>query len=140
MEVKQSGKFRTCGCIIECNGEFLFVHQVASGFWGFPKGTKHNDETTDDCAIRELREETSVDIKPGQLLQKFDWNKSRLYLVQLSEKPVVVVDGVEIDKFRWEKLDFLHNNSISKLTRTMMHKITSWKKIENCDRYRTIPI
>ena len=128
---EDSAKFRTCGCIIECRGEYLFVHQVASGYWGFPKGTKHDKESTDNCAIRELREETSVVINYNHLGQRFDWNKSRMYLVRLPEKPLVVVDGFEIDKFKWERLDFLQSKSVSKLTRNMMYKLSTWEKIEN---------
>jgi len=125
------GRFRTSGCVIEYEGKILFVHQVASDFWGFPKGSMMDGESTSECALREVREETGVELSHDQLIHKFDWNKSRLYFVKLTSAPVVKIDGYEIDKYRWEPLEFLQFAQASTLTQAIAYKLTCWKKLKS---------
>ena len=51
-----------CGCIIIQNGFILLVEQVASKMFGIPKGKKYSNETPQDCAIRETKEETGFEV------------------------------------------------------------------------------
>ena len=53
---------KCCGCIILNEGKVLLVkHNV--GHWGFPKGHMEKDETELQTAIREVKEETNVDVE-----------------------------------------------------------------------------
>ena len=53
---------KCCGCIILNEGKLLLVkHNV--GHWGFPKGHMEKDEIEIQTAIREVKEETNVDVK-----------------------------------------------------------------------------
>ena len=54
-------KEKACGCIIIDNGKVLLVEQN-SGFWGFPKGHVEDGETEVETAIREVKEETNIDV------------------------------------------------------------------------------
>ena len=40
--------------------EVLLVHRPRYGDWTFPKGKAHDDETDEDCALREVEEETGL--------------------------------------------------------------------------------
>ena len=59
-------KEKSCGAIIykECNNElkFLLVHQN-NGHFSFPKGHMENDETEIETSLREIKEETNLDVK-----------------------------------------------------------------------------
>lgn len=57
---------RSCGAIIFTheNGirKYLLIHEKYSGEYGFPKGHTENGETERETAIREVKEETGLDI------------------------------------------------------------------------------
>lgn len=40
----------------------LLIQHRAAGYWGFPKGRPEKDETAEETAIRELREETGLEV------------------------------------------------------------------------------
>jgi ADP-ribose pyrophosphatase YjhB (NUDIX family) len=53
------------------DGHILLVrHRYADGYeyWGIPGGGRKADETEEQCVIREVKEETNLDIKIEQLL------------------------------------------------------------------------
>ena len=55
-------KEKSCGCIIfNEKGEILLLHQNA-GHWGLPKGHVEEGETEEQTAIREVKEETNIDV------------------------------------------------------------------------------
>jgi len=53
---------KACGCIIINDNKVLLVkhHQ---GHWGFPKGHVEENETEEETAIRETKEETNIDVE-----------------------------------------------------------------------------
>lgn len=53
---------RACGCIIIKDEKVLLIRQL-SGAWGFPKGHVEHDETEIETAIREVKEETNIDVQ-----------------------------------------------------------------------------
>ena len=55
-------KEKSCGCIIIENGKVLLIQQT-KGHWGFPKGHVEAFETEGETAIREVKEETNLDVK-----------------------------------------------------------------------------
>jgi 8-oxo-dGTP pyrophosphatase MutT (NUDIX family) len=79
----------SCGTVVyrgSCFNEaqILLVKQFASNDgWGIPKGHINPEESLEDCAIRETREETGIVVKLGQRLQ----NARAIYKTE--EKTVV---------------------------------------------------
>ncbi|CAL1531845.1 unnamed protein product [Lymnaea stagnalis] len=79
----------TCGAIIldQDLKHVLLVQSFSSkNSWGFPKGKINHNEAPEDCAAREVLEETGFDIKPymdpQEYLEKFSNEQiSRLYIV-----------------------------------------------------------
>ncbi len=53
---------KSCGCIIIENRKVLLIKQI-KGIWGFPKGHVEKDETELETAIREVKEETNIDVE-----------------------------------------------------------------------------
>ena len=52
---------KACGCIIIENNKVLLIKQT-SNQWGFPKGHVEHDETEEETARREVKEETNLDV------------------------------------------------------------------------------
>ncbi len=55
-------KEKSCGCIIIENDKVLLLQQV-EGHWGFPKGHMEKNETEIQTALREVKEETNLDVE-----------------------------------------------------------------------------
>ena len=56
---------KSCGCIIIDNGKVLLVKSV-KGHWGFPKGHMEEGETEVQTAVREVKEETNIDVEVNE--------------------------------------------------------------------------
>ena len=44
------------------NTEILLIKHIISGHWSFPKGHVEGNETEVETAIREIKEETAIDV------------------------------------------------------------------------------
>lgn len=53
---------KSCGSIVISDDKVLLVKHNA-GHWDFPKGHVEDNETEEETAIREVKEETNIDIK-----------------------------------------------------------------------------
>ena len=58
-------KEKACGCIIIEDNKVLLIQQN-EGHWGFPKGHVEYGETEIETAIREVKEETNIDVMPDE--------------------------------------------------------------------------
>ncbi|MBE5787978.1 MAG: NUDIX domain-containing protein [Clostridiales bacterium] len=56
------------GCIFNERGEVLLQRRGDSGKWGFPGGAIELGETPEMAAIREVKEETGLDVNVGRLI------------------------------------------------------------------------
>jgi 8-oxo-dGTP pyrophosphatase MutT (NUDIX family) len=104
-------KEKSCGAIIIENGKTLLV-QEAEGHWGFPKGHVEANETEEETAIREVKEETNLDVK----IQK-DKRYEISYIVNDDSKKTVILFGAkkiggtesrqeeEINQIKWCSFD-----------------------------------
>jgi 8-oxo-dGTP pyrophosphatase MutT (NUDIX family) len=53
---------KSCGAVI-FDGDRVLVIQQVKGHWGFPKGHVEPGETEGETAIREIKEETNLDVE-----------------------------------------------------------------------------
>ena len=57
---------KSCGAVVyrkrHGNTEILLIKHVRSGCWSFPKGHMEPGETEIQTAIREIKEETNIDV------------------------------------------------------------------------------
>ncbi len=86
--------------------EVLLVHRPRYDDWSLPKGKRHRGERDEDCALREVEEETGLRCRLASELPTVR------YLVGLAPKVVrfwamtavsgeAVGDGQEVDVVRW---------------------------------------
>ena len=77
-------KEKSCGIMVFDNDKVLLVHQN-EGHWSLPKGHVEENETEEETAIRETKEETNVDAK---IISNFR------QVITYSPKPNVLKDVV----------------------------------------------
>ena len=76
---------KSCGCIIiNDRNEVLLIHHNA-GHWDFPKGHMEEGETEVQTAIREVKEETNIDVEV---------NEEYRYSTQYSPKEDVIKEVI----------------------------------------------
>jgi 8-oxo-(d)GTP phosphatase len=100
-----SGPIRAAGGVVRRNGEILLVHRPKYGDWTFPKGKAKDGESDQECALREVEEETGLRCRLGPELP------STRYRALAGDKVVrywemTPVDGeftptTEVDEVRW---------------------------------------
>lgn len=56
------------GCVFNEKGEVLLQRRADSNKWGFPGGAIEIGETPQMAAVRELKEETGLDVEVGRLI------------------------------------------------------------------------
>lgn len=70
-----------CGTIAELDGKFALIQRnidPRKGFWSFPCGYMEIDETTEQAAIRETKEETGLDVELEGHLGTYSYSDSFL--------------------------------------------------------------
>ena len=64
----RSGEVRAAGAVVLRKGHVLLVHRPAYDDWSFPKGKLDRGELSPVAALREVAEETGLDVVPRRLL------------------------------------------------------------------------
>jgi 8-oxo-dGTP pyrophosphatase MutT (NUDIX family) len=110
-------QFDVVGCVILCNDKFLLLHRHPhkpnGGLWGLPAGKAEPGENMAQALMREVREETGIDLVQSQLTQvgsyfvqhetsQFEWH---VFSVQLKDFPQITISPSEHSEFRWVTLD-----------------------------------
>jgi 8-oxo-dGTP diphosphatase len=102
---------RAAGGVIERDGEVLLVHRPRYDDWTFPKGKAHDGETDEECAVREVHEETGLRCTLGDELPATEYVDSRGRPKRVRWwRMLPVVDGGfspndEVDELRWATPD-----------------------------------
>ena len=86
--------------------EFALVHRPAYDDWSLPKGKLHSGETEEDCALREVAEETGLRCRLGRPLGTTSYvdRKGRPKIVYYwLMRPLAgrFAANEEIDEMRW---------------------------------------
>ena len=99
----------SCGAIVfNENTEKILLVKMHNGNWGFPKGHIEKDETKEETAIREVHEETNVNIK---IIPNFEREikyipnektvKKVTIFAGITQDEDVKIDTFEIEAFQW---------------------------------------
>jgi predicted NUDIX family NTP pyrophosphohydrolase len=129
----------SCGVLIinELN-EILVGHSTGNNFFDIPKGLLDDGEVPIDCAIRECKEETSIDLQKEKLvdLGLFKYNKEKnlhLFFTEVKKDSINLNSLVctsmfehiytkkllpEVDSFKWmsvSEIDTTCAKSMAKL-------------------------
>ena len=98
---------RAAGGLVVRDGDVLLVHPPAYDDWTFPKGKANDDESDEDCARREVAEETGLRCRLDRELASTEYvdSRGRPKRVRWWLMTPVGDDGFtpndEIDELRW---------------------------------------
>lgn len=96
--------------LVTCDDKVLLIKDwVGNGQWVLPGGGVHKNELATDAAVRELREETSLQIDRSQLRSAGTYNydhngfrfRYQLFIVSLSTQPAVAATWPEVAQVAW---------------------------------------
>ena len=96
---------RVAGIVVK-DGQVLLMHRFKNGeeYWVFPGGGQEDGETLEETVVREIEEETSIQVRPIKLLYKISWDiegENYFYLCEyLSGTPELRVDSEEYQKMQ----------------------------------------
>jgi ADP-ribose pyrophosphatase YjhB (NUDIX family) len=124
----------------------VMIHQNASNFWGFPKGSIEKNENKFNCALRELKQETgisfnyanNVDLEKNMIKYKpIDYSGQLYFVVKVKNKIDLtrkkIKDKNEISDLKWINLIDLVKNDEKTIKSS-----TDYKSIKNRDRFTTL--
>lgn len=130
---------KSCGAVVfrrkSGNTEFLLVKNKKGNNWGFPKGHIEKGETEKDTAIREVLEETGVQITPlegfraiSEYHPKGKIVKQVVFFIAEMNGDEITIQQSEIDRFVWADYGlamklFRFNND-----RNVLTKARDWLK------------
>jgi len=98
---------RAAGGVVVRDGDVVLVHRPKYDDWSFPKGKAEEDESDEDCALREVREETGLRCRLGDELPSTEYidSRGRPKRVRWWQMEPVEDDGFtpndEVDEVRW---------------------------------------
>ena len=107
---------KSCGTIpfIYENNELKFlVIRQNSGHWGFPKGHVEKNETEQETAIRETKEETNIDVlivldfryREEYFVETKNVRKEVIYFLANPLNDNVVLQSEELQDYTWLSYD-----------------------------------
>jgi 8-oxo-dGTP pyrophosphatase MutT (NUDIX family) len=102
------------GLVKHSNGTYLFIYR--RGKWDLPKGKLDDGESIEECALREVQEETSLaDVQLQHLITStyhlyhynFNWvlKQTNWYLMHTSTSEVVPQSSEDIEQVHWVSID-----------------------------------
>jgi 8-oxo-dGTP diphosphatase len=102
----EAAEVKASGGVVTRGGEVALVHRPRYDDWSFPKGKLDPGETWEECALREVEEETGVRCRLGEELPATTYrdNKGRAKVVRYWR--MEPLDGEfapsdEVDEVRW---------------------------------------
>ncbi len=104
---------KSCGAVIfkrtDEDLQFLIISSKCDGHWGFPKGHVEEGESERKTAIREVKEETGLDIDlvegfrtKAQYTINEEINKEVVYFIgKMKDVTDVTIQDTEVSAYRW---------------------------------------
>ncbi len=128
------GSRRTRVIVLRADEILLVKPWLNYGCWTLPGGGIKKYETIEAAAVREVREETGIQLDPSDLEHKastqgrFRGIKMSLdvFVVEIKFKPKIILRNHEIAKVRWVRVKDLDSYSMEKSEKQLLdHLITS---------------
>lgn len=119
---------RTRAFIVHDNHVLLVKDWLGNGKWKLPGGGIERYETAEQCVMREVFEETTIQLQLKQLqpLATFTTNSNNIkskitaFKVELNQRPEVSVGPIEICDYFWCPLEDIDETKLSQTTQTVL--------------------
>ena len=106
---------KSCGALVyrkyHGNTEILLIKHINSGHWSFQKGHVEGDETEVETAMREIKEETGIDVIIDQSFREIvsysprrDTHKEVVYFIAKAKNTDYIPQEDEIADIRWVQI------------------------------------
>lgn len=111
---------KSCGAIVfrkyHGNTELLLIKHSAGGHWSFPKGHVEANETEQQTALREVMEETHIDVDLDPTFRevvtyspKRDVKKDVIYFLGRAKNFDYIPQEEEIAQIKWVEINLAHS-------------------------------
>ena len=98
------------------NIELLLIKHVVGGHWSFPKGHVEPGETEEQTALREIKEETGIDVELNTSFRevvsyspKRDTTKDVIYFLGKAKTFQYTPQEEEIAQIKWVEINLAHS-------------------------------
>lgn len=123
-------KEKSCGCIIlNDKNEILLILQT-EGHWGLPKGHVEEGEAEEQTAIREVKEETNIDVIVNTNLKysmvynpKEDVEKEVVYFIAKNTSNDCKPQLEEVQEMKWLDIDNAINTITYENSKDLLRKV-----------------
>lgn len=110
---------KSCGAIVfrkyHGNTELLLIKHANGGHWSFPKGHVESQETEEETAVREVKEETGIDIMIDTSFRevvsyspKKDTVKDVIHFLGMAKNFDFTPQPEEISQIKWVEISRVH--------------------------------
>lgn len=111
---------KSCGAVVfrkyHGNTELLLIKHANGGHWSFPKGHVEPGETEVETAVREVKEETGIDIMVDASFReivsyspKKDTQKDVVYFLAMAKNYNFTPQPEEIAQIKWVEISRVHS-------------------------------
>lgn len=111
---------KSCGAVIfrkyHGNTELLLIKHVIGGHWSFPKGHVESGETEEETAIREIKEETGIDVELCSAFRevvsyspKRDTTKDVIYFLAKAKNFNYTPQEEEVAQIKWVEINLAYS-------------------------------
>jgi 8-oxo-dGTP pyrophosphatase MutT (NUDIX family) len=111
---------KSCGAIVyrkyHGNLEVLLIKHINSGHWSFPKGHVEKGETEIETAMREIKEETSIDVLIDPTFRETvsysprrDIHKEVVYFIARARNTDFIPQKGEVAQAKWVDINIVGN-------------------------------
>jgi bis(5'-nucleosidyl)-tetraphosphatase len=110
---------KSCGALVfrrfHGNTELLLIKHANGGHWSFPKGHVESGETEVETAVREIKEETGIDVIIDTSFRevisyspKKDTQKDVIYFIARAQNYDYTPQEEEIAQIKWVEINRAH--------------------------------